>query len=70
MIRGAIFDVDGTLLQSMEFWDRAPQLYLKRTRTARGGRTRGPPLFDDDGAERTIPEGAVPSARLDTKDYL
>ncbi len=30
MIRGAIFDVDGTLLNSMMIWDNAPERYLKK----------------------------------------
>ena len=29
MIKGAIFDVDGTLLNSMPIWDEAGELYLK-----------------------------------------
>ena len=28
MIRGAIFDLDGTLLDSNPYWDRAPEVYL------------------------------------------
>ena len=28
MIRGAIFDLDGTLLDSTPYWDRAPEVYL------------------------------------------
>lgn len=30
MIKGAIFDVDGTLLDSMEIWETAASLYLKK----------------------------------------
>ena len=30
MIQGAIFDIDGTLLDSMPIWAVAPELYLKR----------------------------------------
>lgn len=30
MIKGAIFDVDGTLLDSMPIWEVAPELYLKK----------------------------------------
>ena len=29
MIRGAIFDMDGTLLDSMPYWDHAGEVYLK-----------------------------------------
>lgn len=29
-IKGIIFDVDGVLLDSMEIWDQAPEIYLKR----------------------------------------
>ena len=30
MIKGAIFDVDGTLLDSMEIWEDAGVRYLRR----------------------------------------
>ena len=30
MIKGAIFDVDGTLLESMEIWETAASLYLRK----------------------------------------
>ena len=30
MIKGAIFDVDGTLLDSMEIWESAASLYLRK----------------------------------------
>jgi len=30
MIEGAIFDVDGTLLDSMPIWEVAPEIYLKK----------------------------------------
>ena len=29
MIRGAIFDMDGTLLDSMPVWDHAGEMYLE-----------------------------------------
>ena len=29
MITGAVFDVDGTLLDSMDIWQEAASLYLK-----------------------------------------
>ena len=29
MIEGAIFDLDGTLLDSMHIWDNLPILYLE-----------------------------------------
>ena len=29
-VKGAIFDVDGTLLDSMYVWDRAGENYLRR----------------------------------------
>lgn len=29
MIKGAIFDLDGTLVDSMEYWNMAPSLYLE-----------------------------------------
>ena len=38
-IRGAIFDVDGTLLDSMKIWDNAENAIYK----AGAGRTRGFP---------------------------
>jgi beta-phosphoglucomutase-like phosphatase (HAD superfamily) len=28
MIRGAVFDMDGTLLDTMPLWDRAGEIYL------------------------------------------
>ena len=38
-IRGAIFDVDGTLLDSMKIWDNAGERYLQ----SRGRQNRGFP---------------------------
>ena len=38
MIRGAIFDLDGTLLDSNPYWDRAPVVYLETLgKTAKDG---------------------------------
>ena len=40
-IRGAIFDVDGTLLDSMKIWDNAGERYLQsRGRQAEPGLSR------------------------------
>ena len=35
MIQGVIFDVDGTLFDSLSMWERVDQLYLDRKPTIR-----------------------------------
>ena len=57
MIRGAIFDLDGTLLDSNIYWDRAPAVYL-----ASLGREAKPALAKDI-FPMTLPEAAEYMAR-------
>lgn len=52
MIRGAIFDLDGTLLNSNEYWDKAPAVYL-----AALGKRAGPELAEVIFS-MTLPEAA------------
>ena len=53
LIRGAIFDMDGTLLDSMPYWHMAGELYLK-TRNIQARPGLGDTLFD-----LTLPEAAT-----------
>lgn len=53
MITGAVFDVDGTLLESMEVWEHAGEMYLSRLGISSGtrlGRILYPMSIDEGAA--------------------
>lgn len=65
LIQGAIFDMDGTLLDSMPVWEHASERYLQNQRNGGAGKTFGDFVFHEHAKGCGIRERKLPPHGID-----